>query len=195
MTVLSLISLRDAVISALRTRTSVNVEKHGGDVTDDLLKRYMQDAPCLRVAVIGVGETSQHSSGGFILPVQCAVIVVTKDRIVAGQAAVDRDVSCVALASAVVMAVQSNRFGLENVFQPKHLHARNEFSGAMDKTGVAAWQVTWTQDIVLNPTPEEAVLLTEVYINGAPIAAPADPVTAPLGDPLGYQRPLDVVAL
>ena len=198
---LSLSVLRDAVIGELKARAPGvrSVEKHGGDVTMDLLKRYAQDAPCLRVSINGVAAMYRHGSGLWCLPVQMSVIVITKDQAEAGVARIDRDMSALALAGAVSLITQANRWGLDGVRQPENLRADNEFSGEIDKMGLAAWQVIWTQDVLLGETEAAIARLSQVWINGAVfdnLAAPQtgaapDPVRMPLGDPLGFVRPLD----
>ncbi len=194
---LSLIDFRAAIIAGLAARLPGvrEVKDYGGDVTLDMLKRYMQDAPCLRVALTGVGEMHRHGSGLWVLPVQVSVIVVTKDVAAAGQGIIEKDSAALALASSVVLAAQANRWGLDDVRQPEHMQAHNEFSGDIDKLGVAVWRVMWAQEILMGEEASDAIAaLSAVWINGAPIAAPADPVTSPLGDPLGYIRPIDITA-
>jgi hypothetical protein len=205
----SLTLLRDAVIAGLAAGLPgvKSVAPHGGDVTEDLLRRYGQDAPCLRVACAGVGATYRHGSGLLCLPAHMAVIVVTKDAASVGAGRTGRDQAALALAGAVTLVIDGNRWGLDDTRQPEHLQAKNEFSGDIDKLGLAAWQVTWTQDVLLGRTDDMSAAiaaLSALWINGAPFAAngedpAADPVkTAPragvLGDPLGGASPPVVFA-
>ncbi len=190
------LKLRDAIIATLAAKIPGmsgpnKVATHGGDVTLDLLKRYGQDAPCLRVALTGIGATARHPSGNLILPLHVAVIVVTKDTAREGEGRIGRDAAAAALSGAVTMAAQANRWGLDGVNQPVGLQGRNEFSAAIDEIGLAAWQVTFTQPILMGESIDDSIpALSALWINGAAFDDLADPVrAAPQGPALGSVAP------
>ena len=94
------------------------------------------------------------------------------------------------------MNAKFNRWGLKGVFAPENVQARNEFSGEIDRMGVAAWQVTWTQKLLTGEDFEGAITaLSKIVLNGVEFTDGADPVLAAprkpvTGDPLAVNRPL-----
>lgn len=193
MIALSPMVLRTAIVAELKAKMPHvrSIEAHGGTFTEDELKRHAVNAPALRVAILGHGRAQNQNSGEWQIPVHVAVVVLAKDEAKEGHGRIDRDEAASALATAVSLVVAGNRFDLSGVSRPSDVQAKNEYSGPIDKVGLALWQVTWTQDITLGETVEEAVAaLSELWINGAPFDAPADPVkdapNAPvLGTPVG----------
>jgi hypothetical protein len=180
-------ALLDAICARLRDRLPGvrSVERHGGSFDLEELKRIAVQAPCVRVALVGCGRAERESSGELVLPLSLALVVVARDSAVEGVGRTPRDAAAMALASAAMMAVDRSRFGLANVGAPKDLSAVNEYSGQVDRTGVAIWQVTWTQAIALGESFEQAIAaLSELWINGEPFGPGIEPPNAsPVGAP------------
>ncbi len=186
--------LRDAVVAAIAAAmpAGVVVEAHGGTFDEAEIKRYATRAPAVLVADLGFRHEQRWQDGRWLVPVRFAAVIVTRDTIAAGAKA-PRDAAAQNLAAAVSLVIAGNRFGIEGVFQPAGVDGRNEYSGTVDKTGVAMWQVTWTSAMLLGAPAGEAIdsviaALTEGVVNGSPewtaaggLASP--PVDYPLPDP------------
>ncbi len=167
-----LLSLRDAVVASLKAKlpAGLSIETHGGTFDLAEVKRFATLAPAVRVAIVGAGRASRHSDGRWKVPVRFAAVVVTRDT--ADATKVRRDAAALLLASAIELAIASNRFGLEGVFQPEDVEARSEYSGPLDTLGVALWQVTWTSAALIgepNDPPDVAIAaLTQGLVEGVP---------------------------
>lgn len=187
MSALDLSLLRDAVVATLRTKIPgvKSIEAHGGTFDEKEIKRYATLAPAIRVAVTGVGQVARHATGQLKIPVHFAAVVITKDAASEGSGKVSRDVTALLLSNAVALAVYGNRFGLEGVYQPEDVRGRNEYSGLLDTTGVALWQVTWTTPALVGESVDEAIAaLAELWVNQVLIADPEPTGADPLTDPI-----------
>lgn len=175
------VTIRDlshAIVARLRQRLpSVrSIELHGGTFDEADLKRMAVDAPCLRLAATGVARAQRNPSGLIELPVNYALVVITRDSAQAGVGVTSRDAAAEALACAAMLIIDRARWGLNLVGAPRDLAARNEYSGRLDATGVALWQITWTQAIGLGEQIDDAVIaLSQLWINGAPLVPGVDP--------------------
>lgn len=162
----------DAVVTRLSAKlltTRISVEAHGGTFDLDELKRVALKAPAVRVCLMGTGQGQRATEGEWYVPLHLAAAVITKDSIV-DSVKVDRGMAAAALATAVTIIVQGCRFGLSGVGQPEDLIARNEFTGKLDATGIAIWQVTWTQRILIGDGIDESIAaLTTGTVNGTPL--------------------------
>lgn len=181
----ALVDLRDAVVAALAAvLPGVDVATHGGTFDQAELERFATLAPAVRVCIVGVGAASLYADGRWRLPAHFAAVVVARDKIEAG-VKIQRDLAALGLACAVEIAVAGNRFGLEGVFRPEDLTAKSEYSGSLDKTGVALWQVTWSSGVLVGAAgdgeggngPGDAIAaLSQLWINGVQATgAGADP--------------------
>ena len=113
-----LFDLREAVVASLKNLISgVDIASHGGTFDLKELKRFATLAPAIRIAIVGAGAGSRFSDGRWKVPVRFAAVVVTKDSAAAG-VKIPRDTAALLLSTAVELAVASNRFGVEGVFQP-----------------------------------------------------------------------------
>ena len=156
-----LAALRAAVVASLQASlgAAVDVDSHGGTFDLAEVERFATKAPAVRVAIVGAGRASRWSDGRWKIPACFTAVIITRDA-APGGAKIPRDVAALLLASAVELAVASNRFGLEGVFQPTDVEARSEYSGPVDTLGVALWQVTWTSDALIgapNDPPDVAI--------------------------------------
>ena len=151
--------LRDAVVASLAAKIpNVRIDAHGGTFDLPEIKRYAAIAPAIVISVVGCGKGYRWNDGRWAVPVNFAAIVVAIDRTAGDRKSiVQRDTAAMMLATAVELAVQANRFGLEGVLQPQNLTARNEYSGAVDNAGVALWQVNWTSDVLLGEKAQDSI--------------------------------------
>lgn len=172
--------LRDAIAATLRAKLpGVDVGAHGGTFDLEEVKRYAALAPAVRVAIAGCGKASRWNDGRWLVPVNVACVIFAKDAASPDRSAViGRDTAALALATAVELIVQGNRFGLAGVRQPEDVTARNEYSGALDATGAALWQVNFTVGAALGHEVDETLAaLSQLYIieRGARAALEAAP--------------------
>lgn len=188
-----LLALRGAVVESLKAKlgAGISIETHGGTFDLEEIKRFATVAPAVRVAIVGGGRASRFNDGRWRVPVRFAAVIITRDT--AAPMKVSRDAAALLLVTSVELAIASNRFGLEGVFQPEDVEARSEYSGPVDTLGVALWQVTWRSDVLLGAQgdPSDVVIaaLTQALVDTAPTwnapAAGANPATGLTGaDPL-----------
>jgi hypothetical protein len=188
-----LLALRAAVVASLAAKLgdTIDVDSHGGTFDEEEVKRYSTKAPAVRVAIVGAGHASRYADGRWRIPVRFTAVLITRDA--AKPEKVQRDAAALLLASAIELAVAGNRFGLEGVFQPTAVEARSEYSGPVDKLGVAIWQVTWTTDALVgepNDPPDTAIaaltkaLVDSVVTWNAPAAGSAAASGLTGADPL-----------
>lgn len=172
--VIDIAQMREAVVASLQAKIpAVRIESHGGTFDLPEIKRYAIMAPAIVVAVAGTGRGYRWNDGRWAVPVNFAVIVVAIDKPAADRkSTIQRDTAAMLLSSAVVLAVQGNRFDLEGVRQPENLTARNEYSGAVDNAGVALWQINWTSDALLGESVQESI---DAILTVLALEPPADP--------------------
>ncbi|MBB4199056.1 hypothetical protein CCR94_16300 [Rhodoblastus sphagnicola] len=143
----ALFSFREAILAQVeKTLPGVAVETHGGTFTLEELKRYSVRAPIAALALVGFGRTLRVSDGRVMLPTRWALVLIAKDEI-KGQNRVDRNIAAAAMAGAMTLALEGNRFATAGARRPEDLAAQNEYSGGSDLAGVAIWQVTWTSPL------------------------------------------------
>jgi hypothetical protein len=189
-----LLALRAAVVASLQAKlgAAVNVDSHGGAFDLAEVKRFATLAPAVRVAIVGAGRAARFADGRWKVPVRFAAVVFTRDA-ASGGGKTARDSAALLLATAIELALASNRFGLEGVFQPEDVEARCEYSGPLDTIGVALWQATWSSPVLLgapgDPSDVVVTALTQALVEGVatwnaptPPAAPASGLTGT--DPL-----------
>lgn len=166
--------LRAAVVASLAARIpAVRIDAHGGTFDLPEIKRYAAIAPAIGVAVVGCGKGYRYNDGRWAIPVNFAVVVVANDKPAADRKSIiQKDTVAMMLATAIELAVQGNRFGLEGVLQPADLTARNEYSGAVDNAGVALWQVNWTSAVLLGEKVQESI---DAIVQMLAIEPPAEP--------------------
>jgi len=200
----TLFAFRDAIQAEVgKTLPDVTVDTHGGTFTLEELSRYSVRAPIAVLALVGFGKAVRVSDGRVMVPTRWALVIITKDAIKGGDK-VDRNDSCAAMATAMTIALQGNRFAVAGARQPEDLAAQNEYSGGVELKGVAIWQVNWTSPLKIGEMIEpdefgrtefgeieaaELAALQDIWINGAPLSSdeeilPGLTVGAPDADPL-----------
>ena len=165
--VLDISALRDAISATLKAKLPrVDVDAHGGTFDLDEVKRYAALAPAVRVALVGCGKASRWNDGRWLVPVNIACVIFARDAASADRSTIiSRDTAALALATSVQIVIQGNRFGLSGVRQPEDVTARNEYSGALDATGAALWQVNFTCGVLLGEAVDETLAaLAQLYI-------------------------------
>ena len=131
---------------------------HDGRFQAAELRRWAVGAPAVLIAWMGTTQTETPGVRWTDCEQQLAAFVVTRDRpgLPRGKAARD-------IVSALLLLIPRARWGSTDIAATERLEARNLFSGAVDKNGVALWVVTWRQTLRLEaaadgtcpPLPEE----------------------------------------
>lgn len=165
-----LIQLRDAVVGAIKEALpTFNVEGHLGRFSATDLTTFLNVAPAVRVAVLGVRDPVASGLEGEDLDatVVLGVYVVTKD----GVAKLSRDVTVLAAVERILRLAIGARWGLNFAGPAEPGGAQNLFSSETLKAGRALWSVEISQPVVLvgeataEPDPD---FLKELYIGVAP---------------------------
>lgn len=167
---MSVLDVRATIVQQLQTKLpkGVQVAPHGGrfDSVEEI-KRYITKGPAVLVACVRI-PLSNPGAGKVMLPAGWAIFVLTKD--VPGAL---RDQGAIALAEAVVLQVNGNKWGRSDVMAPTDIEARNLYSARIDNLGVALWAVTFTQ-MVTEATTDLSTLNNFVTFHEDIDMAPAD---------------------
>ncbi len=184
----NLASLRDVIVAALRVAVpGVSIEPHGGMFTASDIAMFMTRTPAIRVAIMGCGQAYRNNLG-IVLPVNVSCVVVTRDQLNPQGGSLRRDVQALLIANALTLAVMSNRWGLDGVYQPEDLKSVNQYSADFFEKGLTLYEVSWTQGVTLGlDAPAAIAALAKLYINEVLFADPA-PIAGvdPLVDPKNY---------
>jgi len=188
----ALVSFREAILAQIeKTLPGVTVETHGGTFSLDELKRYSVRAPIAALALVGLGKAQRVSDGRVMLPTRWALVIIAKDEI-KGAAKIDRNLAAAAMAAAMTLALEGNRFATAGARRPEDLVAQNEYSGGSDLAGVAIWQVNWTSPLkvgaMIDPDSfaatdfgdieaEALAALSDIWINGVAVSSGAEILT------------------
>ncbi len=137
--------LLSAVAGGLRAGLSGlkgGVKTHGGRFSLEELKRYAQQAPGVRLALLGVERVECTSFGKVWLHARLGAFVIA-----AGQG---RNAQALQISTALGVLVADNRWGVEEwAHTPQEARCDNLYDAALDKTGIAIWAITWRQRIEL----------------------------------------------
>jgi hypothetical protein len=86
------------------------------------------------------------------MPAAWAVFVVTRDL-----PQLPRDAGAIVLVEKLQLLISGNTWGRDDTSAPRAIDARNLYSGAVDKLGVALWGISFEQTIS-NPVLDQAAL-------------------------------------
>lgn len=186
-----LIKLRDAVVDDIKAALpAFNVEGHLGRFSAKDLSTFLNFAPAIRVAVLGVRDPLAAGLTGEDLDatVVLGVYVVTKD----GVAKLSRDVTALAAVERILRLAIGARWGLNFTGPAEPAGAQNLFNGDTLNAGRALWSVEINQPVALdgeaNAEPAPG-FLKELYIGVAPnigAAHEADYFGPIVGDEVGH---------
>jgi hypothetical protein len=149
----SILALRDAVVSTLETEVPqlVSVEGHDGDFDLEEIKRHFGHHP--RAArVVCLGLASVEDLGGEPVGTSRWVVFVACRK----QGAADPDEAmsagdaCALLSTRIVELVHGQQWGCKAFKAPDSISARNLYTGSLSKHGLSLWAVEWDQQIVLD---------------------------------------------
>lgn len=134
----------------------VNVSIHGGNFTDVELRAYGAKAPHIVLAMLRADLTLQ--GGAPTASVGMVAVVIEADRPGAGA---DRHTRALALTDAA-LRVLSRLFagGMDGISKPRDMTARNLFSREWDRTGIAAWALSWVQTVILTDSTSWDIFAT-----------------------------------
>lgn len=165
-----LIQLRDAVVDDVKAALpTFNVEGHLGRFSATDLTTFLNVAPAIRVAVLGVRDPVAAGLTGEDLDatVVLGVYIVTKD----GVAKLSRDVTALAAVERILRLALGARWGLDFTLPAQPGGAQNLFSGETLKAGRALWSIEINQPVALdgeaNAEPAPG-FLKELFIGVAP---------------------------
>ncbi len=165
--------VRAAIVAALQAAlpSGIDIAAHGGNFNEAELQRFSLRAPAIRVCITGIGKIGYAVTGQIEMTLHLAVVIVARDQAAAGAPTLDRDAAALNLVALVMPALNGQVFGLDDVSAPIGLEARNEYSGGLDKTGIALWQITG--DIMVRTGVsvfDETGALTGLIVAGVPFA-------------------------
>lgn len=136
------VHLRRAIVADLAVRLpAVSVQPLGGRLDEAELKRLAVKAPAVLVALMGV-DGLESKGGAPHATFSLAAVVVCGT----GKKGEPADEGALALAGAVLEALEGNRFGCD-VGAPASVRAENLYSGELDAGHSALWAVTWNQAV------------------------------------------------
>ena len=171
---MTLLELRTGIMADLQARlgAGVKVLGHGGRFSADELQRYGAAAPCVLVAVLGLGELNPLGST-IDATVACAALVVTADR-----PNLSRDAGALAIVTTLAPILPANSFALD-VSGAVAVRADNLYSAQVDKLGVALWAFTWRQPAVTLTALDPAALSDFLTLHVTTAAGSADTIALP----------------
>lgn len=134
----------------------VNVSAHGGEFTDVEIKAYGAKSPHIVVAILRSPITLQ---GGKVMSVasMIAVTIETDRKGVAG----DRTSRVLALTDAALQVISKLPIpDMTGLSYARDVDARNLHSPAWDRSGLAAWAISWYQTVELKTPTNWAAFKT-----------------------------------
>ena len=156
--------LLEAIVADLRGQLPSlrSCEVHDGKWDLAEVKRQTILAPAVLIAWLGTLRTENPGERWTDCEQHLAAFVVTRDGRVPG-GKLRRGEAARNLVDWLLLYLPRARWGLGDVGQATDLLAENIYSGAIDKTGIAMWAVTWRQKLRLEtavdgscpPLPEE----------------------------------------
>ena len=120
---------------------------HDGRFQAAELGRWSLRSPAVLIAWLGTPKTETPGVLWTDCDQQLAAFVVTRDR--PGE---PRGKAARAIAASLLLLIPRARWGFSSaadIGSAEQLQARNMFSGAVDKEGIALWAVTWRQALRL----------------------------------------------
>ncbi|MEL8055039.1 MAG: hypothetical protein AAGK66_02700 [Pseudomonadota bacterium] len=141
---------------------------HGGDFTADEVKRFSINAPSIRVACLAMSDPKKVSGGFVDYTLKLTAVISAKQT-----ADLDRHAAATAIVNRVLIDIADATWGLDIWVHPAKLpEARSLYAGAIDRQGLALWQVRWNQCVRLTVPDDPEPLDPAVYIGFAPDIGP-----------------------
>lgn len=182
-----LLDLRQAVIARLKTKLQgFSIEGHLGRFTAAELDKFLTTAPAVRVAILGLSETTDQSDDeGTVLGAvaRLAVYVVTKD----GADRLGRDEAAIAAVETICLEACGQRWGVPFARPARPATAQNLYSADTLAKGRALWAIDIPQPVRLETEVAALDPLTEIYVGMAPEigAAHVDDYAGPIPEVAG----------
>lgn len=145
-----LLTLRAAMIDAIKQALpSFEVAGHMGRFSATDLNQFLVKAPAVRVAILGLSDTSALGPEGDHLAarVKLAIYVVTRDQ----AKRLGREEMAVAAVEALCLLALGNRWGLDFTLPAEAPKAQTIFSKETLDKGVALWAIELDQPVRLAP--------------------------------------------
>lgn len=146
---------QDALVALLKAHLppKVKVAAHGGRFSEAELNRLATEAPAVKVAILGSGQTTRRG-GTSTAPLQVALFVVTSQS--KGGSAEE---SALALVSAILPILTEGKIDLDAIAaDPADLRCENLYSGQMSAQYTALWVISFTQSCELPSLTNPAAL-------------------------------------
>lgn len=146
----------DVVTAITTTLTTAfpgwTVEAHGGAFVESELPLLLAKIPCLLVGVLGIPEFRPQGPSRFLAQLDCAVTVFGRDD---ADLAADRATLALATVFDLLTRLPGQRWSLAGAKPPdaESIRADNLYTGRANHLRVALWSVTWSQALILAPTP------------------------------------------
>lgn len=158
----------DGVCTVLKGRLPAlkTCELHGGRFDVQELKRLGTHAPAIYLSAMAAPLNGELGDGRRILRMQLTAFVVAKDA-----PGLSRDRAALNLVEALLLMIPNNVWGLAGQCSfPQKISAQNLYSGALDKTRLALWGVSWQQGVFAGQSlwPEDGVVPSKVYVGTEP---------------------------
>lgn len=163
---MSLLDLRDAIVDQVKATFPELREcsGHAGRFDLEELKRFLLSAPAVRVAVVSVRNIEGTGTGQARGDADMAAFIVTRDT-----SKLPKEDAAMAMADSLAPLVVENDWGLAGAGAARDVKAQNLYSAAIDRTGVALWAVSWSQQVELGTlVGEDGVVPTAIYASMAP---------------------------
>lgn len=142
-------------------------EPHGGRFSPEELKRWAVKGPAVLVALLNIGDP--WLGNGVETPVTLVIYIIAKDTPDAS-----RDVIALNLVQGIYQQLGGQTWSNEMfVSEPEKVRAQNLFSTELDKTGIAMWAITFTQNISLGLSEQTLADLND-FLRYSGQAATAD---------------------
>lgn len=163
----ALLVLRQAVITQVKAALGQgwDVAGHLGRFSAADLNQFLTKAPAVRVAILGVGDSTIDADGdGLTATARIGIYVVTKDQ----GARLGREEIAVAAVETIMLLAFGNRWGLPLVGKAGAPNAQTIFNADTLAKGVALWAIDLGQPITIERPGEEPDPLSQLYLGIAP---------------------------
>ena len=164
---MNLVDFRDAIVATVKERLPhlKDCSSHGGRFTLDELKRWMTQAPGVKIAILNLVPGNGVSGGSRDYMARCVAVVVTRDA-----PSLPRDTSVLTIAQTLIETVYQNTWGLDDnvVFPAGAAAGKSLYSTELDRQGVAFWAIEWEQELRLPVSPPSDPVDPQLYVSMAP---------------------------
>lgn len=138
----------------------------GGRLDEDALKLLAGATPAVFLAPAATYRAKPAGTGEQDIPLAVTAYVITEDR-----PGLPRAEAALNLVQEIIVRLENQVWGMDDqVHPPGPAAALNLYSGGIDQAGIAAWEVSWTQEIRMGDDiwKTDLPLPSEIYLGQAP---------------------------